>query len=602
MITTVIGKLKQNPIIYLAGKVWEFSRGNRKNVGLYISLLVAANSVNLLQPLVVARFLNVIQERGVTSQTLPLLIQNVLLFLLITFCFWTFHAPGRIVERRNAFLVKANYKKYLLAGVLGLPPEWHADHHSGDTIDKIEKGTAALYRFAESTFEMIESVVRVVGSYIVLVYFNLSSAYIVLFFVVLTLTMVVRFDKVLMRQYKELYRAENKISEKIFDAISNITTVIILRIEKLVSNSVVQKIIQPFNLYMRSSRINEVKWFLVAVCGSMMTVSVIISYLFVSVKAGHVILAGTVYALYGYVANINELFFRFARLYGDKVQGRAAVMNAEEISGEFRKAQRVRPVHLGSRWKVLEIKNLAFSYPSDDGTKIHLDNISLSINRGARIALIGESGSGKTTLLKLIRELYYPKHVDLFLDGVLVPGGFRAISDDITLIPQEPEIFSTTILENITVGVNHELSYIKKFTDMARFTDVAMGLPKQFNSFIFEKGVNLSGGEKQRLALARGLLACADKPIVLLDEPTSSVDTHNELAIFENIFTGFKMKTIIASVHRLHLLNLFDTIYMFRDGKIVASGDLPSLLANSPSFRKQWDRYHRLHPREQVSA
>ena len=134
---------------------------------------------------------------------------------------------------------------------------------------------------------------------------------------------------------------------------------------------------------------------------------------------------------------------------------------------------------------------------------------------------------------------------------------------------------------------------------MARFTDVAERLPKKLNSFIFEKGVNLSGGEKQRLALARGLMACVDKAIVLLDEPTSSVDTKNELEIYHNIFDEFKEKTILASVHRLHLLSLFDTIYYFKAGKIIASGTLDELLATSEEFKDLWEKYHILGKRDQ---
>ena len=126
---------------------------------------------------------------------------------------------------------------------------------------------------------------------------------------------------------------------------------------------------------------------------------------------------------------------------------------------------------------------------------------------------------------------------------------------------------------------------------MARFTEVAERLPKKFDSSIVEKGVNLSGGEKQRLALARGLLACEDKAIVLLDEPTSSVDSGNELAIYENIFREFKDKTIISSVHRLHLLQQFDTIYLFENGRIIASGSFAELLQLSPEFQAMWEKY-----------
>jgi len=125
---------------------------------------------------------------------------------------------------------------------------------------------------------------------------------------------------------------------------------------------------------------------------------------------------------------------------------------------------------------------------------------------------------------------------------------------------------------------------------MARFTQVVERLPHKFESNIVEKGVNLSGGEKQRLALSRGLLAAADKPILLLDEPTSSVDPKNELDIYKNIFTIFKKKTILSSVHRLHLLPQFDKIYYFKKGKIVARGSFAQLLKNK-EFSTIWKKY-----------
>lgn len=104
------------------------------------------------------------------------------------------------------------------------------------------------------------------------------------------------------------------------------------------------------------------------------------------------------------------------------------------------------------------------------------------------------------------------------------------------------------------------------------------------------------------MALARGLLACQDKSIVLLDEPTSSVDPKNEMAIYQNIFREFKDKTIISTVHRPHLLHLFDRIYLFDDGRIIASGTLSELLETSQEFRELWNRYHRLNLQESLQV
>jgi len=235
----------------------------------------------------------------------------------------------------------------------------------------------------------------------------------------------------------------------------------------------------------------------------------------------------------------------------------------------------------------LSIANLNFSY---EGGK-DLNNVSFNVKRKERVAIIGESGSGKTTFMKLFRNLYEPKTSNITLDGKKVKNGFGQLSENIMLIPQEPEIFATTIRDNITMGIKHKITYIQKFTDLACFTKVALKLPKKWESNIMEKGVNLSGGEKQRLALARALLASDDKEILLMDESTSSVDPTNELKIYKSVFKTFKNKTIIASIHKLNLLSEFDRIYMFKKGKIVASGTFDELVKNSKNFNKIWKKY-----------
>jgi len=577
---------KDNPIVYLTLKTWEYSNGNRKQLWLILLLFLIANLISLLEPLVVAKILNTIQEQGLTQEVLPTLTIYLMMFLGITVSFWIFHGPARVLEEKLAFLVKANYKKHLIEGTLHLPITWHADHHSGDTIDKTEKGTNALYDYASELSAVIETLVLFIGSYIALVYFNIHASYLILFLAIITGTIILKFDKALSKQYKKLFRIENKISAKVFDVISNVTTVVILRVEDLLAKAIHRRVMSPYQLFLKNNKLNELKWFAVSVLTTLMIISVLLSFIYFHVKTGVPVLIGTVYALYGYVSRINELFFRFAFRYGNIVKRKSRVMNAEEITKEFLPVENLNRKKLHN-WKIVEIKNLNFSYT---GKGLHLIAVNMTIKRNQRIAFIGASGSGKTTMLKVMRELYVPQNVEVHLDGEKMPHGFRNISHEITLIPQDPEIFATTIQENITLGVSHILKYIRHYTDLACFTEVAERLPKQFASAINEKGVNLSGGEKQRLALARGLMACEDKSIVLLDEPTSSVDSRNELLIYQNIFKEFKDKTIISSIHRLHLLPIFDKIYFFKRGKIIAFGSFDEMLKH-PEFRKMWERY-----------
>jgi ABC-type multidrug transport system fused ATPase/permease subunit len=383
---------------------------------------------------------------------------------------------------------------------------------------------------------------------------------------------------------------ENTTSAKVFDALSNVTTVIILRVEKLITKSIDTFMLKPFSQFDDNNTVNELKWFTSALFGRILVVIVVGIYLVSHVITG-AILVGTIYILYGYANQIRDVFFKFAYLYNDIVRYRASVSNTEELSKDFRTEVVFGEKCVSKSWAMLSIQSLSFSYHADDGADLHLDGISMDIKKGERIALIGESCGGKTTFLKIMRDLYHPKTLALTMDSVLVPGGFGGIRDSISLIPQDPEIFATTIRENITLGVEHTDERVKTFTDMSRFTQVVDRLPHGLESSIVEKGVNLSGGEKQRLALARGLLASVDKEIILMDEPTSSVDFQNELDIFANIFAAFPEQTVIASVHRLHLLPLFDMVHFFVDGKVIFSGTFAQLKKSSPEFKALWKKY-----------
>jgi len=603
---TQSGVLKRNPLSYLFSKTWQYSSGNHQNIVIYWSMFIVGNIfILILHPLVLAKIMDTIQKNGINHSNIALLCGLLSLTLILNLIFWGFHGPARIIERCNAFKAKANYRKGLLKGVMTLPLDWHSDHHSGDTIDKIEKGTSALYNFSETSFEVIASFVQLMVSYAMLTYFSPPAAIIVLVMIGVTVWITMRFDKAIVRDYRDLNRAENHISESVYDAISNITTVIILRVERLVFEAIAKKIDKPFELYKKNSIRNETKWFMTSMCCSVMTVVVLTVYFFQHVNSAQGILIGSVYLLFNYLDKISELFFRFCGMYGDILQRKSKVNNAEELSQDFRPANFTNHV-LPEDWKLIRVNGLNFSYHNgdrdgdgekkdengnDENVELHLDDVSFSIGRGERIALVGVSGSGKTTLLKIIRNLYHPQEIDLIVDGQAIPAGFDGICRAIALVPQDPEIFATTIRENITLGAEYDTETIRWFTDMACFTDVAESLPKKLDSAINEKGVNLSGGQRQRLALARGLLACEDKSVVLLDEPTSSIDIANEMIIYRNIFQNFRGKSIISSIHRLHLLPLFDRIYLFDKGRVIGSGSLDELLSSCPQFRDLWKQY-----------
>lgn len=578
----------RNPLLYLFGKTWGYS-DSQGRVALIYSLFVLACAVDIfLVPFIGAAMINEVQLHGLENPQKLYLLAS--LPVIVTLTFWSLHGPARVMEQVNAFGVRMNYRKHLLSGILGLPLEWHTEHHSGDTIDRIEKGTSAVYRFSGEAFDFVYAIVQLVGSFAVLVYFCPWSAPVAIGAMLVSAVVTIRFDRVLVPQYKELNRYENKITESSSDTLTNISTVIILRVERLIYKSISKKIEHPQDLYRQNTVRSETKWFITNVITSLMSAAVLILYFWLHWRGNSVVLVGDVFILDRYLRNFGQIFFRFTSRYSDLVVWKTRLENSEELAKDFASGSLANHV-LPADWDQIEVKDLSFSY-SENGNQPHLDRISFSLRRGEKIAFVGASGSGKTTALRIMRDLFHPASGELHLDGQRVEDGFAGISRAISLVPQEPEIFKSTIRENITVGAEYDEETIAKFVGMARFAEVVELLPNSLESVVNEKGVNLSGGQKQRLALARGLLACQDKEIVLLDEPTASLDSANELAIYRNLFQEFRDKTVVSSIHRLHLLPLFETIHVFEEGRIVASGSLGELLESCEIFRTMWEEYH----------
>jgi ATP-binding cassette, subfamily B, bacterial len=573
-----------NPLLYLFRKMLEYSPGNKKRVFRFWGMFIVANLIALIiDPLIIAQMFTIITSEGVTESNFKTLLLLLGATLVVDVVFWAFHGPARVQERANSFGVRAQYRKHLLKGVLTLPLKWHTDHHSGDTIDKIEKGANALYDFSGTSFETINSAITLIVSYGMLIYLSPSSALIVLGVFIVSILITMRFDKVIIQQYKALNHAENAISESVVDTITNITTVVILRVERLLFRVISKKIEDPFALFKQHITLNEIKWFLTNMCCGVMIVLVLGIYFFQNIGVEKGLLAGTLYLLFNYLREVSDLFYRFTMKYGDMLNKRSKVSNSEELAEDFIEEEFTNHT-LPTNWKTLSIENLTFSYENGEGP-LHLEDISLTIEKGKRIALIGETGSGKTTFLKVLGDLYHPKDITLSVDGTLLKEGFGSIGQAIALVPQDPEILSSTVRENITLHAPYDDVLIEKYVQMACFGEVLSELPLGLATPTKENGADLSTGQRQRLALTRGLLLCHDKDILLLDEPTSNLDPIVERKVYENIFEGYNGKTIISTIHRYHLLPLFDNIYVFDKGRIIESGTFSELIASSEKFR-----------------
>jgi len=234
----------------------------------------------------------------------------------------------------------------------------------------------------------------------------------------------------------------------------------------------------------------------------------------------------------------------------------------------------------------ITFEDVRFAYAEDQPV---LDGISFHLEAGQVVALIGSTGSGKTSLVNLLPRFYEYKG-SIKVDGVeLREYPRRVLREQIGIVLQEPFLFSRSIKDNITYGVNREVTdeEVYRATRAAAVHDVIESFPEGYETVVGEKGVTLSGGQKQRITLARTLLR--DPAILILDDATSSVDSETEANIREALDELIPGRTTFIIAHRIQTVMVADVILVFDKGKIVQSGTHDELLAQPGMYRRIYD-------------
>lgn len=593
----------KNPYLSLLTSSWKYARGYRKTyVGIY-ALFICANLTAAINPFFYGWFVDSIQKNGVS------IISQVWIygagFLLLKLAEWAFHGPARVMERALAFKISQNFLNEHYHKLIHLPVSWHKEHHSGSTINRLRKAYAALKDFFQNGFIYLASMLKFIISFSVMFYFSPLFGCIAALLGVLTFWVIARFDKPFVRSLNEVNEAEHTMSSNLFDSLSNIMTVITLRLEKRIHAGLMEKVSAIFEPFKKNAKINEWKWFVAQMLVALIYVVMIVGYVYQHHEPGTTFKLGGLVTLLGFVNQFTSVFNDFASQYTQIVQYNTDIDTAKLFDTAAPKIRHSKPA-LPANWQTIGIQNLSYKHPQKGNAApvvnaqgvlepmpawkkpAGLKKINMVLPRGRKIALIGESGCGKSTLLTLLRGLNDPAagsvvHVDGF-SGLTIDQLTHAV----TLMPQEPELFEASFEYNITLGLPFSKKEIAHVCELTRLSAVLSALENGINTRIIEKGQNLSGGQKQRLALARGVLASRTSSIVLMDEPTSSLDPKTEQEIYLNLFKEFDGKTVISSLHRLHLLQYFDYVYVLSKGRIAEEGTPDWLKENGVLFNKLW--------------
>lgn len=488
------------------------------------------------------------------------------------------HFSGRLRQ----FLTERFYDK-----VLTLPQSYFDGQISGKIINQLNRGIYTIYSFlnAGSNF-IIPMFLQSIFTVAVLAYYNIPIAFFtfILFPIYLTLSYysTVKWGK----EEAKKNAIEDQTRGRINEVISNIRLVKGFTREKAEYESVSGWLSKINKIYAKQSSTYH-KFDLARNMSLVVIIFAINILVFYNTFIGELTIGEMVLILTLFSQARTPLFAMSFIL--------TQIQQAEQGSKEY-----LEILHLQSTESYqqtgksiivkdpsIKFKKVSFKYEESDNV---LNNVSFDINPHEKIALVGHSGAGKSTIVNLIMKLYEPTGGDIFLKNKEYSKlTHKQIRDNIALVFQENELFSSTIKENVAYGKpNATQKEIVQALKSANAYDFVMKFPKKLDSEIGERGVRLSGGQKQRIQIARAILK--DAPILILDEATSSLDAKSEKEVQEALEVLMRDRLTIIIAHRFSTIQNVNKIIVVEDGKITNSGT-PQELSSQKGLYSELLRY-----------
>ncbi len=572
----------------VASYLWRGTAGSRWAMFLAVAGIAAGSVFEVITPLYFKRFFDLLSLALDKNVIAGQLIRTLLIVLALNGLAWLGWRAGSFAniafQTKTMAALRQQAFNYLIYHSYG----FFANNFSGALVQRINRYARAFEKLADRlTWNLIPLIIRLGGVAIITLTIERRLTALIIGWALIYLAMNYFWSLWKLKYNFRTAAADSRTTAVLADSIANQNNIELFNHQssemanfKEVTEE--QKKITAFNW-------NVDMWLDGAQSALIIAVEFVVLYFTIRYWQVGVVTLGTFVLVQMYILGLGSRLWEFGRIVRDFYESYAEAKEMVEIMKlpyEIKEILGAKPLAVSGGEVVF--KEVIFSF-SDAKERDVLRSINLKIQGGEKIALVGPSGSGKTTLVRLLLRFYDVVSGGIFVDGQNIQNVVLAsLRDNIALVPQDPILFHRTIKENIRYG--REAASDEEVVNAARLAhcdEFISGLSQKYETFVGERGIKLSGGERQRVAIARAILKNA--PILILDEATSSLDSHSESLIQSALDNLMKGKTTIVIAHRLSTIRKMDRIIILEKGTIIEEGTHQELILKDGLYRKLWN-------------